>query len=72
MAQRWVARWLTQDNKPQAYIFTAPDNRMIARLDFRLKMIDMGVVAPQHFEVDEYSVILKAVQQARRGARVYA
>jgi hypothetical protein len=53
MKQRWRATWL-EGNERQEFIFDSIANRMIARIDFRLKFpYAMQGKAPEQYELEE-------------------
>jgi hypothetical protein len=54
MRQRWVARW-TQDGLPYEHHFTSLSNRVIARIDFGLNIVDLGYQIPEGVELEEDS-----------------
>jgi hypothetical protein len=51
--RRWKATWFDQWGNPQEYLFYAPDNRMLARIDFQLKLMEQGKACPNAFELEE-------------------
>lgn len=56
MEQRWIARWAVSDGSPQAYIFSSTKSRGVARIDFMLKLMDMGKRLPNEYELEEAKV----------------
>ena len=54
MQQRqWIAAWIGPGGETHTYTFYAPDNRMIAGIDFRLKMMEQGRAVPEVFHLEE-------------------
>lgn len=51
--RRWKASWRDQKGYVQEYRFTAPDNRMLARIDFQLKWAQQGRPIPNNFALEE-------------------
>jgi hypothetical protein len=50
--RRWKATW-HEGGSSREYIFTAPDNRALARIDLQLKLIEQGRPVPHAFELEE-------------------
>ena len=53
MEQRWVALWATPNGTPQEFFFYSTRECMMARLDFALKLMDMGTPRPNEYELEE-------------------
>ncbi len=53
MQQRWVARWINPNGMPQEFYFYSVHERMIALIDFMLKLMDMGTPRPNEYELEE-------------------
>ncbi len=51
--RQWKAIWYDRDLNHHEYVFEAPDNRAVAGIDFRLKLIDQGRPVPAYFELEE-------------------
>ncbi len=67
--RRWKASWYDRDLNYHEYVFDAPDNRAIAGIDFRLKLIDQGRPIPEHFELEEGRQINRIVPSLADVAR---
>jgi hypothetical protein len=61
--QRWIATW-HEGGYSQEYIFYAPGSRILARLDFQLKLIEQGKPVPTHFELEEGQPVIYVVPNA--------
>lgn len=59
--RRWKATWTNQWGDPQEYWFSGPDNRMLARIDFQLKLMDQGIPCPNEFELEEGRTVFPVV-----------
>lgn len=55
--RRWKATWY-EDGHLREYIFDAPENRMLARLDLQLKLIERGQPVPHTFELEEGNSVI--------------
>ena len=53
MEQRWVARWTTPNGIPQEFFFYSTCERMIARIDLMLKLMEMEMPRPNEYELEE-------------------
>lgn len=53
MQQRWKAVWIDQEGKTVEFIFDSIPNRLIARIDCRLKANYARLVPPDSFELEE-------------------
>lgn len=53
MQQRWRARWIAPDGAPYEYIFSSTTSRVVARVDFMLKVMDLGCQLPVVYELEE-------------------
>lgn len=51
--RQWRAAWYDPDLTYHEYLFYAPDNYFIARVDFRFKMLVQGKPVPEFFEIEE-------------------
>ena len=51
--QQWVARWITPDGTLHELVFSSTQERMIARIDFVLKLMDMDIPRPNEYELEE-------------------
>ena len=60
---KWEANWTDTNGRNRSYIFTGPSARSLARLDFRLKLLDAGEKIPEHFEIeaDEPTMLLPRI-----------
>lgn len=69
--RQWRATWRDQQGERQEYIFLAPDNRVIAGIDFQLRLLDQGRSVPEVFELEEgrqvETVVPSLKEVARRG-----
>ncbi len=50
---RWVATWTDNTGREREYLFIGPDDRVLARLDFQLKLIDAKEAVPNQFEIEQ-------------------
>lgn len=50
--RRWTATWY-EGGYAREYIFSAPDSRGVARLDFQLKLLAQGRPIPEQFALVE-------------------
>lgn len=50
--RQWRASWYDPDLTYHEYLFYAPDNYFIARVDFRLRMLSRGERVPMFFEIE--------------------
>ncbi len=70
MEQRqWIARWCDYNLNQHEYIFIDPDNRVIARIDFQLKLMGQGKKVPAYFELEEGRLINRVVPSVAEVAR---
>ena len=71
--RQWKATWYDRNLNHHEYIFYAPDNRVVAGIDFRLKLMDQGRPVPESFELEEGREVARVVpslaEVARRGQR---
>lgn len=58
--RRWKATWYEKGSLRE-YIFTAPDNRALARVDLQLKLIEQGRPVPNAFELEEGQPVIPVV-----------
>lgn len=59
--RRWKATWRDQSGHLQEYIFSAPDSRVIARVDFQIKLMDQGRPVPNLFDLEEGKIVVGVV-----------
>ncbi len=50
---RWLATWTDNRGREREYLFIGPDDRVLARLDFQLKLIDAREPVPNQFEIEQ-------------------
>jgi hypothetical protein len=50
---RWIARWVDGVGRQRTCVFDGPDNMVVARLDFQLKLIDWHERIPNEFELEK-------------------
>lgn len=62
--RQWIAAWLDQ-GKTYTYTFYAPDNRMIAGIDFRLKIMKQGRPVPDAFHLEEGRLVERVAPDIR-------
>jgi hypothetical protein len=67
--RQWKATWRDQQGEPQAYVFLAPDNRVIAGVDFQFRLLDQGRPVPEIFELEEGRQVVTVVPSLREVAR---
>lgn len=51
--RHWKATWTSPKGESCIYLFYAPDNRVIAGIDFRLKLMEQGKDIPERFTLEE-------------------
>ena len=56
-AVRWKAKWIDRIGAEREYAFDAPQSLAVARIDFRLECIAAGEPVPEHFELEEGTVL---------------
>lgn len=66
MEQRWRARWL-EDGKEREYLFYSVKNRLVARIDFRLKLAEASTACPEVYELEEASYGLDSLESSAEG-----
>lgn len=59
--RQWKATWTEQDGTQHEYIFTTDDNRVIAGIDFRMRLMDQGKPVPAFFELEEGRQVIQVV-----------
>lgn len=59
--RRWKAAWIDSDGAQHEYHFASEDNRILAEIDFRMKLIDQGLPVPQYFTLEEGRKIIQVV-----------
>ena len=62
--QRWKATWRDQGGERE-YLFSAPDNRAVARVDFQLKLMAQGKPVPRAFELEEWQQSVQTLSVIR-------
>lgn len=67
--RQWRATWRDQQGEMQEYIFLAPDNRVIAGIDFQLRLLDQGRPVPEMFELEEGRQVVAVVPSLKEVAR---
>lgn len=63
--RQWTARWITPDGIEQEYHFTTDDNRVLAGIDFRMKLIEQEKPVPQYFTLEEGRKVIQVVPSLR-------
>ena len=63
--RQWKASWRDENGELHTCTFTAPDNRVIAQIDFQFKCIDHGLPIPQVFELEEGRKMIPVVPRLR-------
>ena len=59
--RQWIARWYDENLKHNEYRFDAPDNRVIARIDFKLRLLGQGKKIPPFFDLQEGREVVRVV-----------
>ncbi len=59
--RRWKAIWYDQKGYLQEYLFNAPDSRVLARVDFQLKLMEQGRSIPSAYELEEGNLVVRVV-----------
>lgn len=54
--RQWIVVWMDQGHA-HTCTFYAPDNRVIAGIDFRLKLMEQGRSVPEIFRLEEGRLI---------------
>ena len=67
---RWKAKWTDRSGAPRAHTFDGPPSRAVARIDFQLECIAAGEQIPEHFDLEEATVVLPALSNAKPDRRV--
>lgn len=55
--RQWKATWTSPQGITHTYTFYAPDNRVIAGIDLRLKLMNQGRPLPEVFFLEEGRII---------------
>lgn len=63
--RQWTARWTDPDGTEQEYRFTTDDNRVLAGIDFRMRLIEQGQPVPQYFMLEEGRKVIQVVPSLR-------
>ena len=63
--RQWKAKWIDQDGRQNEYRFTTTDNRIIAGIDFRMKLIEQGRPVPAFFDLEEGRRVVRVVPSLR-------
>jgi hypothetical protein len=71
MNQRWVARWTAPDGTPQQLYFSSTSDLKIARIDFRLKLMDLGLPYPHAYDLEEAQGKLSSIPRRVRLGGIY-
>jgi hypothetical protein len=50
---RWIATWTDRMGRPREYIFESEASRVIARVDFQLRLMEQREPVPNEFELEE-------------------
>lgn len=59
--RRWKATWRDQKGYLQEYLFYAPDSRVLARIDFQLRLMEQGRPVPNVYELEEGTLVVQVV-----------
>jgi hypothetical protein len=59
--RRWKATWFDPWGQPHELNFIGAESRIVARIDFQLTMMDMGLPVPNSFELEEETQILPRI-----------
>ena len=63
---RWRATWRDHRGQPRELVFEGPESRVVARVDFQLKLMEMGDAVPNQFDLDEGTIVLPRLPIPRR------
>ncbi len=51
-SRQWKAIWTDQDGAQHEYMFSAGESRVLASIDFRVKMLKQGIPVPEVFSLE--------------------
>jgi hypothetical protein len=63
---RWIATWTDHMGQSREYLFYSVESRVIARVDFQLRLMDQGEPVPNEFELEEATTVLPRVIGERK------
>lgn len=52
MNQRYRARWRDEQGRQREFLFESPGGLGIARIDFRLKLIERHIPRPERYQLE--------------------
>jgi hypothetical protein len=58
---KWMATWIDHMGRSREYIFYSVDSRVVARVDFQLRLMDQSEKIPNEFELEEATMVLPTV-----------
>lgn len=67
--RQWIATWTGQQGEAHTRTFYAPDNRVIAGIDLRLKLMEQGKPIPTAFQLEEGRLIVPVVPSLQEAMR---
>ncbi len=56
LTTKWKATWRDTWGHLQVYSFYGPNSLMLARLDFRLKLMEQGKPVPDDFDLEDITL----------------
>ena len=68
---RWRAKWTDRSGAERAHTFDGPASRAIARSDFQLECIAARKRIPEHFELEEATMVLSAIPSRTERVKEY-
>ncbi len=63
--RQWKATWRDQDGSPQEATFIAPENRILAEIDFQFTRIEQGKPVPEQFTLEKGRQVMRVVPSLR-------
>ncbi|MEO7022226.1 MAG: hypothetical protein ABI234_18910 [Ktedonobacteraceae bacterium] len=63
--RQWKATWTDQDGNPQQHTFNAPENRILAEIDFQFTRIEQGKPVPEQFTLEKGRQVMRVVPSLR-------
>jgi hypothetical protein len=58
--------WVDHLGRPREYLFLGVESRVVARIDFQLRLMDQGEPVPNEFELEEATIVLPKIIGERK------
>jgi hypothetical protein len=58
---RWIATWVDHTGLSREYSFFSVESRVVARVDFQLRLMEQREPVPNEFELEEATIVLPKV-----------